>query len=125
MVNPNEIIYSRRNADGTAFVEKALVPIPNYFVICGPCGDLTTWTGSFTGGGGGTSLGTGSTYPFTASWAIDVVNGGGASLGTGSTYPFTASWSENSTQAISASYASSSLSSSSFVSTISSSINSI
>jgi len=48
MANPNDIVYSRRNADGTAFLEKTLVPIPSAFIICGPCGDLTTFTGSIT-----------------------------------------------------------------------------
>ena len=81
MANPLDIVYSRKNADGTGFNEKILVPVPNYFIVCDDCGDLTTWTGSFSGGGGtGTSLGTGSTYPFTASWAIDVVNGGNVDL---------------------------------------------
>jgi hypothetical protein len=50
------------------------------------------------------TLGTGSTYPFTASWALSsstaisaswAPGSGGSSLGTGSTYPFTASWATN------------------------------
>lgn len=48
------------------------------------------------GGGSGTSLGTGSTYPFTSSWSINSVNGSsGTTLNTGSTYPITASWAVN------------------------------
>jgi len=54
---------------------------------------------------GGTSLGTGSTYPITSSWSNNAVsssysltasyalNAGGTSLTTGSTYPITSSWS--------------------------------
>lgn len=63
------------------------------------------------------ALTTGSTYPITASWAINALSssfattalsasyapgGGGTSLTTGSTYPITASWSNN---ALTASYA--------------------
>jgi hypothetical protein len=94
MANANDLIYSRRNADGTAFVEKTLIPIPNYFVICGPCGDLTTLTGSF-GSGGGTSLGTGSTYPFTASWSEQATwasSSLSASYSYSSSYALSASW---------------------------------
>ena len=49
----DDIIYSRQNSDGT-FQEKWLTPSASHFVICGPCGDLTTFTGSFGGGGGDT-----------------------------------------------------------------------
>jgi hypothetical protein len=42
----NNIFYSRENDNGT-FTEKVLVPSASHFVICGPCGDLTTFTGSF------------------------------------------------------------------------------
>jgi len=90
MANPLDIVYSRMNADGTGFNEKTLVPVLNHFVIFGPCGELTTFTGSFDAGGGG-GLGTGSTYPFTASWTVSAsyastasyaMNGGGGEEGT-------------------------------------------
>ena len=42
MANPLDIVYSRKSPDGTAFNEKVLTPIPGYFIMCGPCGDLTT-----------------------------------------------------------------------------------
>jgi hypothetical protein len=44
--------------------------------------------------GGGTTLITGSTYPITASYAINALNGG-TKLQTGSTYPITASYAVN------------------------------
>ena len=50
-----DIIYSRQNSDGT-FQEKWLTPSASHFVICGPCGDLTTFTGSFGSGGGGDTV---------------------------------------------------------------------
>jgi hypothetical protein len=37
-------------------MKKYLVPVPNYFIVCDDCGDLTTWTGSFSGGGGDVDL---------------------------------------------------------------------
>ena len=46
----------------------------------------------------GGTLYTGSTYPITASWAVNAINGG-TKLNTGSSYPITSSW------AITASYA--------------------
>lgn len=60
---------------------------------------------ALNGGSGGTQIGTGSTFPFTSSWAVSAsyaMNGGGGSgtqIGTGSTFPFTSSW------AVTASYA--------------------
>jgi hypothetical protein len=61
-----------------------------------------------TGGSGGTTLTTGSTYPITSSWSNNSItasfalNGGGTTLTTGSSYPITSSWSNNS---ITSSYA--------------------
>ena len=59
-------------------------------------------SGSIGGGGGGsgTTLGTGSTYPITASSAISASwapsgGGGGTTLITGSTYQITSSWTNN------------------------------
>lgn len=58
---------------------------------------------ALNGGGSGTSLSTGSSYPVTASWAINVVNGStGTVITTGSSYPITSSVALKS---ISASYA--------------------
>jgi hypothetical protein len=60
------------------------------------------------------ALTTGSTYPITASWAINALSasyapgGGGTSLTTGSTYPITSSWSNysfSSSYSLTASYA--------------------
>ena len=47
------------------------------------------------GGGGGSSLYTGSTYPITSSWALKALNAG-STIHTGSTYPITSSVSINS-----------------------------
>jgi hypothetical protein len=44
---------------------------------------------------GGTQLYTGSTYPITASYALNSIGGGGTTLYTGSTYPITASYATN------------------------------
>lgn len=94
MANPLDIVYSRMNADGTGFNEKTLVPVLNHFVICGPTGDLTTWTGSI---GNAVSA----SYAISASWAPT----GSWGLETGSTYPFTASWAVSASYASTASYA--------------------
>lgn len=48
-------------------------------------------------------LQTGSTYPITASWAINALNGG-TKLYTGSTYPITSSWALSASFALTASY---------------------
>jgi len=42
MVNPYEIVYSKRNASGTGFDEKILVPAADTLVIVNHCGDLAT-----------------------------------------------------------------------------------
>jgi hypothetical protein len=54
----------------------------------------------------GATLSTSSTYPFTASWAINTVNGSsGTTLSTGSTYPFTSSQAISSSYSLSSSFA--------------------
>ena len=63
------------------------------------------------GGGGGTTLHTGSTYPFTSSWAENARSaswapGGGTTLHTASTYPITSSWAQHVTSASFSSYSS-------------------
>ena len=133
MANPLDIVYSRKNADGTAFNEKTLVPVPKHYVVCDDCGDLTTFTSSFEA-----ALTTGSTHPITASWSISsswAPIGSSSyslysefsesssyapvepefsssisiikqnSLVTGGTYAITSSWASSSLFAISASYA--------------------
>lgn len=68
-----DIFYSRQNADGT-FQEKRLTPSGSHFVICGPCGDLTTFTGSFGAGGGSNDLDGGS--PSSIYGGITEIDGG-------------------------------------------------
>jgi hypothetical protein len=104
---PGDIYYSRRNESNDAFIEKRLVPVANQFVICGPCGDLTTFTGS-------------AAYQITSSWSINAdvsvsssyalsssyaPSAGGQLLETGSLYPITSSWSIDANTSVSSSYA--------------------
>ena len=59
-------------------------------------------------GGSSGGLGTGSTYPFTASWAVSAsyaLNGGGGGLETGSTYSITSSFAISASYAATSSYA--------------------
>lgn len=110
-----ETVFFQRGNTGKDFYEEVHISGSNLIFYLSSSGELTADKISvfaskygLTGGGSGsgTSLSTGSTYPFTASWALNTVGGSGASLGTGSTYPITAS------RAISSSFAQSALSSS-------------
>ena len=85
---------SKISSSGIFFSSNAKLTIPTASI------GLMIGTASYAlktlnGGGGGTTLHTGSTYPITASYALISLNGGGTKLYTGSTYPITASYAKN------------------------------
>lgn len=108
-VNPNDIVYSKRNSEGTGFLEKSFQPNPWHFLICNTSGDLTMWSGSISGSNSPYDI-----AEISASWAIRAITSSYSpwdsessasiviqlgtkqpNLITGSTYPITSSWTIN------------------------------